>query len=82
MLEHNPRMRQFDRSQPIAPLQAREAVLSKFSLSLKKESLSPISEARYSGITECFGYGELELLYELLDELVDKLDEEQTPPGN
>ena len=39
-------------------------------------TLSPINEARYAHITEKFGYGKLELLYELLDELVQKIDEE------
>lgn len=39
-------------------------------------TLSPINEARYAHITERFGYGKLELLYELLNELVEKLDEE------
>ena len=39
------------------------------------EALSPVNEARYAHITERFGYGKLELLYELLDELVEKLDE-------
>jgi homoprotocatechuate degradation regulator HpaR len=39
-------------------------------------TLSPINEARYAYITEKFGYGKLELLYELLDELVQKIDEE------
>lgn len=33
------------------------------------------SEARYAQITAVFGYGKLELLYELLDELVEKLNE-------
>jgi homoprotocatechuate degradation regulator HpaR len=37
-------------------------------------TLSPINEARYAYITERFGYGKLELLYELLDELVQKID--------
>lgn len=32
------------------------------------------SENRYQHITEVFGYGKLELLYELLDELVEKLE--------
>jgi len=41
-------------------------------------TLSPINEARYTYITERFGYGKLELLYELLDELVEKIDE---PPA-
>lgn len=36
--------------------------------------MSHESEARYDHITEVFGYGKLELLYELLDELVVKLD--------
>ncbi len=39
------------------------------------EALSPVNEARYAHITERFGYGKLELLYELLDELVEKLDD-------
>jgi len=38
------------------------------------ELMAPESEARYEHITRVFGYGKLELLYELLDELVDKLD--------
>lgn len=37
--------------------------------------MSQESERRYQHITEVFGYGKLELLYELLDELVEKLDE-------
>lgn len=40
------------------------------------DTLSPINEARYAHITEKFGYGKLELLYELLDELVEKIDPE------
>lgn len=141
------RMRQFDRSLPMALLKAREAVMKKFSPALKAhglspqqwrvirvlvehdkldaseiadrcallmpslsrilqnlhkrrlvdrktadddqrrsmisitangralfETLSPINEARYAHITEKFGYGKLELLYELLDELVEKID--------
>lgn len=51
--------------------------------------MAPQSEARYAHITEVFGYGKLELLYELLEELTDKLtvteyeisDEEQSLPG-
>ena len=39
------------------------------------EALSPVNEARYAYITEKFGYGKLELLYELLEELVEKIDE-------
>lgn len=38
------------------------------------ELMSPESEARYEHITRVFGYGKLELLYELLDELVEKLE--------
>ncbi len=41
------------------------------------DTLSPINEARYAYITEKFGYGKLELLYELLHELVEKIDEEE-----
>ena len=36
---------------------------------------------RYDHITQTFGYGKLELLYELLEELVEKLDE-QDPEEN
>ncbi|TXH71127.1 MAG: homoprotocatechuate degradation operon regulator HpaR [Thiothrix sp.] len=39
------------------------------------ELMAPESEARYAHITQIFGYGKLELLYELLDELVEKLEE-------
>lgn len=54
---------------------------SAISISDKGERLfhqiAPLSEERYAFITERFGYGKLELLYELLDELVEKLEEEQ-----
>ena len=40
------------------------------------ETLSPINEARYAEITERFGYGKLELLYELLEELVEKIEDD------
>jgi homoprotocatechuate degradation regulator HpaR len=40
------------------------------------DTLSPVNEARYAYITEKFGYGKLELLYELLEELVEKIDED------
>jgi homoprotocatechuate degradation regulator HpaR len=39
------------------------------------ELMAPQSEARYAHITEVFGYGKLELLYELLDELTEKLEQ-------
>lgn len=39
--------------------------------------IAPKSEERYAHITEAFGYGKLELLYELLDELVEKLDADE-----
>jgi homoprotocatechuate degradation regulator HpaR len=42
------------------------------------ETIAPLSEERYNNITEKFGYGKLELLYELLDELIEKLDEDTT----
>jgi homoprotocatechuate degradation regulator HpaR len=38
--------------------------------------VAPKSAERYERITEKFGYGKLELLYELLDELVEKIDDE------
>lgn len=37
------------------------------------EAMAPQSEARYAHITRVFGYGKLELLYELLEELTEKL---------
>ena len=40
------------------------------------EKIAPLSEERYQHITEKFGYGKLELLYELLDEFIEKIDEE------
>ena len=39
--------------------------------------IAPKSIERYDLITEKFGYGKLELLYELLDELIDKIDEDE-----
>lgn len=40
------------------------------------DQIAPMSEQRYAFITERFGYGKLELLYELLDELTEKLGPE------
>jgi homoprotocatechuate degradation regulator HpaR len=39
--------------------------------------VAPHSIERYNHITEKFGYGKLELLYDLLDELVEKIDEDE-----
>jgi homoprotocatechuate degradation regulator HpaR len=36
--------------------------------------IAPKSVERYNLITEKFGYGKLELLYELLDELIEKIE--------
>lgn len=41
------------------------------------EVIAPLQERRYDQITERFGYGKLELLYELLDELIEKVGEEK-----
>ena len=41
------------------------------------ELMTPQSEARYENITKVFGYGKLELLCELLDELTNKLSEDE-----
>lgn len=41
------------------------------------EIMAPQSEARYQHITEVFGCGKLELLYELLDELTEKLNADE-----
>lgn len=43
--------------------------------------MAPQSEERYAHITRVFGYGKLELLYELLDELTEKLNA-VTPQGD
>ncbi len=40
------------------------------------QQIAPRSAERYDRITERFGYGKLELLYELLEELVERLDDE------
>ncbi|MBT3428645.1 MAG: homoprotocatechuate degradation operon regulator HpaR [Gammaproteobacteria bacterium] len=40
--------------------------------------IAPVSVEHYNGITEKFGYGKLELLYELLDEIVAKIDASET----
>ena len=39
------------------------------------QKIAPKSVEHYDLITEKFGYGKLELLYELLDELIEKIDE-------
>ena len=41
------------------------------------EEIEPGSERRYKKITDQFGSGKLELLYELLDDLVKSLDEKK-----
>ena len=38
------------------------------------QKIAPKSAERYDLISEKFGYGKLELLYELLDELIEKID--------
>ncbi len=45
------------------------------------DKIAPKSVARYDLITEKFGYGKLELLYELLDELIEKIEvDDHTDP--
>ena len=39
--------------------------------------IAPLQELRYESLTERFGYGKLELLYELLEELVEKVGKEE-----
>ena len=46
------------------------------------ELMAPQSEAHYEYITKVFGYGKLELLYELLDELTYKLSEDEPVSEN
>jgi homoprotocatechuate degradation regulator HpaR len=52
--------------------------LSDSGLALFKQ-IAPASAERYQFITERFGYGKLELLYQLLDELIDAVYEESDP---
>lgn len=40
------------------------------------DKIAPLQEARYDLITERFGYGKLELLYELLDELIERIGDD------
>ena len=41
------------------------------------DKIAPLQEARYDLITQRFGYGKLELLYELLDELIEKVGDDK-----
>jgi len=43
------------------------------------EKVAPASAERYQFITERFGYGKMELLYQLLDELVEAVHEDSDP---
>ena len=45
------------------------------------EDVAPKSVERYNHITNKFGYGKLELLYELLDELIEKIDDPENEDG-
>jgi homoprotocatechuate degradation regulator HpaR len=57
-------------------LDNRKSVISITELGKKLfQKIAPKSVERYDLITEKFGYGKLELLYELLDELIEKIDE-------
>jgi homoprotocatechuate degradation regulator HpaR len=40
------------------------------------DRVAPLSEARYQDIIDRFGFGKLELLYELLEEFIDKVSDE------
>ncbi|MGI9285228.1 MAG: homoprotocatechuate degradation operon regulator HpaR [Pseudomonadales bacterium] len=41
------------------------------------DKIAPVSEQRYAYIAEKFGPGKLELLYELLDELIEKIERDE-----
>jgi len=56
--------------------QRRSAIFLTGSGRILFDLVAPKSIERYNHITEKFGYGKLELLYDLLDELVEKIEEE------
>ena len=70
-------------SRRISEHDQRRSIISITSTGIKLvELMSAESEIRYAHITEVFGYGKLELLYELLDELVEKLNDVDDPSSN
>ena len=62
--------------QPVESDQRRSVIFLTDSGGQLYELVAPKSAERYDHITEKFGYGKLELLYDLLDELVEKIDED------
>ena len=56
--------------------QRRSAIFLTASGRVLFDLVAPKSIERYNHITEKFGYGKLELLYDLLDELVEKIEED------
>ncbi len=56
--------------------QRRSAIFLTGSGRILFDLVAPKSIERYNHITEKFGYGKLELLYDLLDELVEKIEDE------
>jgi homoprotocatechuate degradation regulator HpaR len=59
----------------VSPKDQRQAIINLTEKGVVLFKLMSVeSESRYAHITQTFGYGKLELLSELLDELVQKLD--------
>ncbi|WP_339671029.1 homoprotocatechuate degradation operon regulator HpaR [Dasania marina] len=67
--------RQLVRRQLVAGDQRRSAIFISDEGVKLFNLIAPKSAERYEHITEKFGPGKLELLYELLDELIEKIDE-------
>jgi len=68
--------RQLLRREPVPGDQRRSAISITVQGRRMFEAIAPLSEQRYQFITERFGYGKLELLYELLEELTQKLGDD------
>lgn len=73
----NLELRMLIERQPVETDQRRSAIYITQSGRELFRLVAPKSIERYEDITEKFGYGKLELLYDLLDELVEKVNEEE-----
>jgi homoprotocatechuate degradation regulator HpaR len=73
---HNLESRKLIERQSVETDQRRSAIFLTDSGRVLFDHVAPKSIERYNHITEKFGYGKLELLYDLLDELVEKIEKE------
>ena len=73
---HNLESRKLVERQSVETDQRRSAIFLTDSGRVLFDLVAPKSIERYNHITEKFGYGKLELLYDLLDELVEKIEED------